>query len=371
MIPGMNLDTLRARLAAVDAEILRLVGERLAVAAAIGREKAARGLPTRDYGQEREVLERASRIAAAHGVSESLAAEILLSLIRGALLTQEQDRVAAAAAGSGKRALVIGGAGKMGTWFARFLTSQGYNVQIADPVGTVDGLPHRAAWDEGALDHDLILVAAPLRRSGDILCGLAARRPPGLVFDIGSLKTPLRNGLYALRDAGVRATSLHPMFGPDTELLSGRHVVFVDLGRADATEEAKSLFAPTTAALVDLDLESHDRVIAYVLGLSHAVNIAFFTALAESGRSAPGLSTLSSTTFDHQLAGAARVAAENPHLYFDIQALNDYGEIALDALYEAVARMRDAVRARDQAEFVAIMERGRRYLEERNADPAP
>ena len=32
-----------------------------------------------------------------------------------------------------------------------------------------------------------------------------------------------------------------------------------------------------------MELEHHDRLISYVLGLSHALNIAFFTALANSG----------------------------------------------------------------------------------------
>ena len=96
------------------------------------------------------------------------------------------------------------------------------------------------------------------------------------------------------------------MFGPDTELLSGRHVIFVDLGVPEATAAARALFEPTMATLVEMDLESHDRLIAYVLGLSHALNIAFFTALAESGEAAPQLATLSSTTFDAQLGVAAQ-----------------------------------------------------------------
>ena len=102
------------------------------------------------------------------------------------------------------------------------------------------------------------------------------------------------------------------MFGPDTELLSGRHVIFVDLGAPEATAAARALFEPTMATLVEMDLESHDRLIAYVLGLSHALNIAFFTALAESGEAAPRLATLSSTTFDAQLGVARRSRRRTP-----------------------------------------------------------
>jgi chorismate mutase/prephenate dehydrogenase len=155
------------------------------------------------------------------------------------------------------------------------------------------------------------------------------------------------------------------MFGPDTELLSGRHVIFVDLGDATATRAARELFGSTMATLVEMDLESHDRLIAYVLGLSHALNIAFFTALAESGEAAPRLATLSSTTFDAQLGVAARVAAENPDLYFEIQHLNDYGTESLSALLLAVERLRSVVRAGDAPGFRALMERGRAYLDTR------
>jgi chorismate mutase/prephenate dehydrogenase len=258
--------------------------------------------------------------------------------------------------------LVIGGAGKMGRWFARFLLAQGFDVEVADPSGPVDGFAHRADWRTGALDHDIVIVAAQLRASSEILHAMAARPPRGLIFDIGSLKSPLRSGLHALVAAGARVTSVHPMFGPDTELLSGRHVVFVDLGVPGATAEARELFASTLAVQTELGLEAHDRLIAYILGLSHALNIAFFTALAESGETAGLLTAISSTTFEHQLGVARRVADENPHLYFEIQSLNDYGTESLSALLYAVERLRSVVRAGDEAGFTALMERGRAYL---------
>ena len=91
---------------------------------------------------------------------------------------------------------------------------------------------------------------------------------------------------------------------------------------------------------IEMPLEDHDRLIAFVLGLSHALNIAFFTALAESGETLPRLAELSSTTFDEQLAVAAKVAGENPQLYFEIQHDNPHGEDALHALAAAADTMR-------------------------------
>ena len=365
----MNLDELRQSLAEVDRGIIVQMGRRLALASEIGQEKRRLGLATRDYHQEREVLERAVLQAGRFGVPASLAVELLLMLIRASLTVQEREGVEAGGSGSGQRALVIGGGGKMGRWFVRFLASQGFHIDVLDPAGPVTGCGLVTDLDTAALDHDLVIVAAQLRASAEILKQLAKRPPSGVVFDIGSLKSPLREGLDELRRAGVKVTSVHPMFGPTTELLSGRHVLFVDVGVPEATARARELFAPTMAIQTELDLESHDRLMAYVLGLSHALNIAFFTALADSGETVPLLARLSSTTFEAQMAIASQVAAENPQLYFEIQSLNDFGAEALVALNRAVEQVRTVVGDGDEAAFVTLMERGRAYLADREREP--
>jgi chorismate mutase / prephenate dehydrogenase len=360
------LSDLRNELARLDESLLRIVAERQSIAGEIGRIKAVMGRSTRDFAQEKEVLNRVRRAATELGLDPNLAEQLSLLLIRASLTVQEQDRVHSSAGGEGRTVLIIGGAGKMGRWFARFLNSQGFAVEIADPAGGDQDFPQLEDWRASPLDHDFIIVAAPLRNSADILEALAERAPRGIVFDVGSLKTPLRRGLKALVDAGVRATSIHPMFGPDTELLSGRHIVFVDVGVPDATRCVRDLFAQTMAVQVEMDLDSHDRTVAYILGLSHAVNIAFLAALAESGEQADRLKHLSSTTFDAQLDVARRVAGENPHLYFEIQSLNEYGESALSGLRSAVERLSAAVSGGDERGFTTMMKRGADYVEDVN-----
>ncbi|HPF26097.1 MAG TPA: prephenate dehydrogenase/arogenate dehydrogenase family protein [Steroidobacteraceae bacterium] len=363
----MTLEELRGRLNEIDRQLLTLVAERQAVSRDIARAKRATGYPTRDYNRERDVLLGARATATELGVSPQVAESLLRLLIRSSLTTQEQASVAARGAGSGRRALIIGGAGKIGRWFADFMASQGFVVEIADPAGAP--APHLDAgdWRTSPLVQDFIIVATPLGATDAILRDLALRRPQGIVFDVGSLKSPLRSGLLALKSHGCRVTSVHPMFGPSTELLSGRHVIFIDLGSAAALQAAQELFAPTMVEQVVMSLDEHDRLIAYVLGLSHALNIAFFTALAESGEAAPRLARMSSTTFDSQLDVATLVAQESPDLYYEIQSLNDYGAESLEALAKAVERIRTAVLSRDAAEFAGLMQRGRDYLEDRRS----
>lgn len=357
----MKLEELRKQLSDVDRQFIALIAERQRIVSDIGRHKQGAGTATRDYAREKDVLDMGRRQARELGVDPDLAETVLRKLITTSLESQERDRVIAEGRGDGRRALIIGGAGKMGGWFSDFFSSQGFATTIADP-GVDNGPGQFRNWTDAGVDYDVIVVAAPLAVSGRILAQLAVLKPAGLVFDIGSLKSPLIDGLFELRDAGCQVVSLHPMFGPDTRLLSGHHLIVCDVDCEPATAAAKDLFRSTMVEQLDMGLEDHDRLIAYVLGLSHALNIAFFTALAESGEAAPKLARMSSTTFDAQLIVSEAVAQDNPHLYFEIQHLNKFGMAPLDALTDAAERIRELVAKGDEQGFVDLMQSGRNYF---------
>ena len=357
----MSLDDLRDELSGVDRQLVDLMADRQRIVGEIGRTKQSSGTGTRDYAREKDVLDMARAQAEKQGLDPDLTEGVLRQLIRSSLASQERDRVIAEGKGDGQRVLVIGGAGKMGGWFVNFFASQGFATTVADP-GLDDGQGQFKDWTDAGVDYDVIIVAAPLAVSGRILAQLAVLKPKGLVFDIGSLKSPLIDGLQELQKAGCRVTSLHPMYGPETRLLSGHHLIFCDVGSKAATEDAKALFGSTMVEQIDMSLDDHDRLIAYVLGLSHALNVAFFTALAESGEAAPKLAQMSSTTFDAQLLVSEAVAQDNPRLYFEIQNLNKFGIGPLDALCEASTRIRELVLNGDESGFVDLMEKGKAYM---------
>jgi chorismate mutase/prephenate dehydrogenase len=152
------------------------------------------------------------------------------------------------------------------------------------------------------------------------------------------------------------------MFGPDVLMLSGRHILFVDVGVAGAVTEARALFAHTAAECVDLGLNEHDDVMGWVLGLSHIINIAFAVALSGQHESLPLLRQISSSTFDAQLGIASQVVSENPHLYFEIQKGAKSGPEASGRLIHALEELTSAIRSDDEAGFVRLMEAAGRHL---------
>ncbi len=363
IMDNSKLAKLRNNLDKIDEQIIALLAERQMNVDAIGSVKLSTQSPTRDYQREKQVIDNIMNYAIDKKVDPEIAKQIFTLIIRTSLEKQENQKINTSGYGSKKSALVIGGYGKMGKWFVEFLGNQGFKVDISD----INADENTVNYKKIELKHDFIIVATPIAASAKILQELAQLKPNGIVLDVGSIKSPLKLPLMQLADSGCKVVSIHPMFGPDVKLLSNKHVIFINLGDSDSVDKVKQLFQPTMAEQIDMQLEDHDRLIAYILGLSHILNIAFMTVLSESGEAASTLAQLSSTTFDAQLAIGHNVVNENPHLYYEIQKLNNYSKSTLNALGDAVQRVITIIENNQEQAFVKIMENAKKYVKSQNS----
>ena len=243
---------------------------------------------------------------------------------------------------------ILGG-GQLGRMLTLEAKRMGYRVVTLEP------LPNSPCGQ--VADEQIVAAYDDLRAIGEL-----GARSDVVTYEFENIPV---TALDALARAGCRVTSLHPMFGPDTQLLSGRHVIFIDMGHAGALKDAQDLFASTMAERVVMSLDEHDRLIAYVLGLSHALNIAFFTALAESGEAAPKLARMSSTTFDAQLDVAVLGELHRVGQRLVLGIGPDRGIVDDRLRAQAVERLLAAVRTKDAAAFTALMNQGRAYFDVR------
>jgi prephenate dehydrogenase len=94
-----------------------------------------------------------------------------------------------------------------------------------------------------------------------------------------------------------------------------------------------------------MSLDDHDRLIVYLPRMSNMLNIALFTAFAESGEGA--LKLARPGTVGNQFDVATRVARESPELHFEIHSLNDHGVESFDALLQAIDLLRTTVLSHD------------------------
>ena len=357
-----RLEDLRERMRRLDLDLIANAAERIELARRIGEAKRRESLPTVDYAQERAVLERARQAALERGLEPSVAEELLARLIRASVSAQDEDRLRVGALGAGKRAVLVGGAGRMGRWMGHFLSAQGYTTGALDPAASSE----ENAWaDQELARADLIVCATPPSRTALFYREWAQNPPSGVITDLASIKGPLLEPIRALLRAGGRVASLHPMFGPSIVLLRDADVVICETGHEEATRTVEDLFTLTTARLVRIPLEDHDRIMADLLSLAHATAIAFALALPESEH------PVRSTTFQALESLAAQVTRESPDVYYEIQADNAFSARALERLEAALKRLVSAVTDRDAERFRALLEEGRRRTPDAPKSPTP
>jgi len=332
-----------------------MMANRTAAAVEMGQMKAAESIPLRAPQVEEKVISRYVERAKEFGMSAESARQIATLLIRESI--EQQGHVPRPQLS--KRMLIIGGNGRMGMWLCRFFASRGHRIRVYDQ-GENPQFPVERDLERGVRDAEVIVLATPISVTPGLMERVLAMRPAGVVLDICSIKTPLVPILREWSAKGARVCSVHPMFGPDTASIIDRNVVICRCGSADATETARSLVDGSN--IVEMEIEEHDPLMAYVLGLSHAVNIAFFEALRNSGRPFEELERAASTTFRRQVDSAKAVASENAQLYYEIQHLNPFNEEALEHLQKAVNDLREAALKGDKDAFERMMQEGREYF---------
>jgi chorismate mutase/prephenate dehydrogenase len=352
-----ELTALRERIASSDRRILEILSEREQVAREIGRYKLTNNLPIRNLEVEAEVAERYLDLARELGIGERTAVDLARVTIKDAVEVQSQIMKPSVP----KSVLVVGGAGKMGTWLSHYFHSRGHHVIILDPAGVSD-FERVSSLQEDVDRFDVIVVATPMSKMGAVLREIVDLQPQGVIFDIASIKTPIIPLLRESASRGIKVCSVHPMFGPDAVSLYDRNVLICDCGSREAVMEGKQLFEGTGVLMLEVEVERHDELMSFVLGLSHAVSLAFFKALAESGFDHETLERAASTTFRKQMDTSRDVAFENPELYFDIQNRNPHAIRALELLGDAVDRIMESAVDGKRESFTKIMEDGREYF---------
>ena len=349
----MALEDIRKEIGDIDIEMLGLMKRRLELAKLVGEDKVERNAAVRNIPQERNVIDRYRGFALEHGMNPVYAEKVCK------ILMQESIEIQAALprkASLARHIAIVGGYGKMGRWFADLLKQSGHRVDIIDPSSgnglTIDD----AKWS------DTVIVSVPISRTRGILEKLDAICPPEtLILDVASLKSPF---IDTLKDMATRrkVCSVHPMFGPSAESMYDRNLLVCDCGCPAAVESALELLGNHGANIRTMPVDQHDMYMSYVLGLSHAVNIAFFTVLDRSGIDFQDMQTVASTTFAKLMDTNESVALEDPYLYYEIQHLNAYREDMLRQFNDAVHDVVNAALDESPKDFKDLMDNGREYF---------
>lgn len=353
-----ELDSLREEITQVDRSILSLIAKRMEVAKEIGLTKMKDGAQVRDASREETVMKDFKEMARTIGLDEKTATTIANAVIEEAVRTQLEQDVRHL---QGKRVVVIG-AGRMGAWTARFASNRGAAVSVYDPRGTLDGYDNLKSPEQGAGDADFVIIASPLGTAKEDLRTLFSAKPSGIIFDLCSVKSHLKDFLREEVTNGFKITSVHPMFGPGAITPRGRNVLVCSCGCEEADAAARQLFENEGAIVTDVPMDDHDRLIARVLGAPHMCALVFGRAASKSGLSSKDLATAHGPSFATLCTLAKSISEESRRVYHDIQKLNPHTAEAIRSIEQALDELRKASLDEDPAGFANIMDDERRFF---------
>ena len=224
---------------------------------------------------------------------------------------------------------VIGGAGKMGSWFVEYFTSRDHSVVLTDTktdlaqkVADAFGAERAGSIPEAVHDADCTLICVPIEDTGPAILECAsAMRAGSIIMEISSVKHLTHAPMQTAADMGLRPLSLHPMFGPSAEGLKDNTMAVIPVVDREKEEAlAKSMFSD--AAVIVVEHEEHDRAMAIVLSLTYFMNMALAGILRDEDLQK--LKRLAGTTFTVQLAVAEGIMAEDPGLVASLLLENPY-----------------------------------------------
>lgn len=356
-----KLEKMREAVRRVDREIIQLVGKRQELTRDIGSIKKEAGLPLLNYGVEKAVIENARVVAKDLNLSADFVKSVMQLLINESRTQQERLHYSAYS-GDKETILIVGGVGEMGRWLAAFFEIQGHEVLIYDIAPGSNEFTTVQTLEEGLKRASCVVISVSLDVVPEMIERIVSQKFNGLIFDIASIKGHLVKAIQYARQNGSLITSIHPMFGPSVRTLSEKVICFCDCGSEEALDRARAFFKDTAVRSVDLALDTHDKAISYVLGLSHISNIVYMNILSNSGFHYNELKKIASTTFLSQMITASSVINENPELYYLIQKFNPFKQEIFGQMKQAMTSVIDCVLNDKQEDFVQSMQFSKEWL---------
>ncbi len=338
-----TLDGLRAKIDAIDEELVRLLAQRQKQVEQVVALKKAHSLPVYHPAREEDLIFQKREKARQAGLDADYVEELYRVILRQSRVKQN-EHMAREGVRPGAKVLIVGGFGEMGRYFEKWFTGAGYSVRL---MGRKDW-PDAARLCEGI---DLALVSVPIETTPEIVRRISPYLPANAVLaDITSIKAaPLKAMLEAHQGPVL---GLHPLFGPTTSTLD-KQIIVATPGRNDeACRWVLDQFSTWGAVIVMSDAQEHDDIMGIVQALRHFATFAFGRFLAHRKIRLERTLEFSSPIYRLELAMVGRLFAQDASLYAEIIFASPERRSLLKDYISSLNRSLDMLEKGDKAVFI-------------------
>ncbi len=303
------LKNLRTEIDCLDRELLHLFSQRLELVRKVGKVKHQYGLPIYVPERENEMVQARRNEAEKLGVSPDLIEDVLRRLMRESY-TRENQYGFKTANPEIKKIVIVGGKGKLGALFARYLSSSGYQIAVLE----------KQDWqsaDKILQNANVVIVCVPIAQTLNVIDRLKPYLTENMLLtDLTSVKRqPLEKMLQVHQGAVL---GLHPMFGPDITNMAKQVVVRCDGRYPEKYQWLLEQIQIWGAKIYQVDATEHDKSMTYVQALRHFSTFANGLHLSKQPIELAQLLALSSPIYRLELAMIGRLFAQDAELYADI-----------------------------------------------------
>ena len=261
------------------------------------------------------------------------------------------------------RVAIIGGSGKMGRWFAGFLSKDGKEVVISGrnkkrllEIKRQLGVEATTDLSSAVKGADAVLLSVPIDSFEAVVKQLQPYiKPDQIVIDVTSIKTAPVAAMHKYLGAGS-ILGAHPVFGPGAKGIRNQNIVLTPTNDKEiALAEGVRQYLEKRGARVSLMTpQEHDEMIAIILGLAHFIAIAAADTLLNF-KGLKQMAAVAGPTYKVLLTLAESVLTEDPELYASLQMnLPRVPEIE-EQFLKSAKTWADIVKNKDRQEFIKRM----------------
>lgn len=350
------LAAVRARIDAVDDEILALFKRRMAVVGELAAIKREHGLRIRDAERETELLAARREKAESLGLSPEVIDSLFRLIIFASRDYQASLKAEVPLRSDPKVIAIIGGKGGIGQRMEQLFRELGHTVLIVDRDTELSAAA-------AAAQADVTMISVPIDVTEQVIAEVGPHVPEhGLLVDVTSIKAaPLAAMLRATRASVV---GMHPMFGPGVLSYQGQRVVLCQ-GRGDTwTDWLRSTLRARGLVITEASAEEHDRAMALVQLLTHFQTQVLGLTLARFGTPLEESLRFTSPAYLMELYVAARHFAQDPALYGPIEMNNPLTARVTQEFSDAACAVRTILLERDRPAFERLFHEVRAFFGE-------
>ena len=339
-----RLAELRAQIDSLDEELLQLLAKRLDVVHKIGEVKQQHGLPIYVPQRESEMLQKKREAATKLGLSPNLIEDILRRIMRESYVSENQFGFKTVNPQI-RKIVIVGGRGKLGSLFGRYLSGSGYNVVSLE----------QNDWPQAAQilqDADVVIVSVPIANTLEVIAQLKSYLTENMLLaDLTSVKrAPLEKMLEVHHGPVV---GLHPMFGPDVASMAKQIVACCDGRFSERYQWLLQQIQMWGVKIYNVDATEHDHHMTYIQALRHFSTFVYGLYLSQQPVDLEKLLALSSPIYRLELAMVGRLFAQDAALYADIIADKPENLAVIEHLKNSYETGFAFFKNKDKAGFIA------------------